>query len=294
MLGVDPARADAPTGGPRIGIVLQTTGEFDELTVAEVVRHFARYYPDADDPADGDRTGRAWPRRRRARTHTLSGGQQRRLDVALGIIGRPELLFLDEPTTGFDPEARREFWELVRDLAGAGTTILLTTHYLDEAEALADRVGVIAGGRLVAVATPAELGGRATAARRPCRWQEPGRPASGADATRRPRSSASSSRAFARRGPRADGHPAHAGGHLPRHDRQRGGRAVSTTTTTAATRRGSRPAPAARTLAACAQGGAELRQFFRSRESVVFTLAFPMLMFCHLRRDLQRRDRRPA
>ncbi len=80
--------------------------------------------------------------------------------MALGIIGRPELLFLDEPTTGFDPEARREFWELIRDLAAAGTTIVLTTHYLDEAEALADRVGVITGGRLVEVAAPNQLGNR--------------------------------------------------------------------------------------------------------------------------------------
>jgi ABC-2 type transport system ATP-binding protein len=99
----------------------------------------------------------------RSRTHSLSGGQRRRLDVALGIVGRPELLFLDEPTTGFDPEARREFWELIRDLSAAGTTIVLTTHYLDEAEALADRVGVITNGRLVAVAPPAELGDRRSA-----------------------------------------------------------------------------------------------------------------------------------
>jgi ABC-2 type transport system ATP-binding protein len=102
--------------------------------------------------------------KRGSRTRALSGGQKRRLDVALGIVGRPELLFLDEPTTGFDPEARREFWGLIRGLAGGGTTILLTTHYLDEAEALADRVGVLARGRLVAVASPAELGDRATAA----------------------------------------------------------------------------------------------------------------------------------
>ncbi|MFI7078077.1 ABC transporter ATP-binding protein [Micromonospora sp. NPDC049903] len=143
----------------RVGIVLQGTGEFDELTVAEVVHHFAGFYPDGDDPdkviARVGLTAKAT-----ARTHTLSGGQKRRLDVALGIIGRPELLFLDEPTTGFDPEARREFWELIRDLSAAGTTIVLTTHYLDEAEALADRVGVIAGGRLVEVAVPAELGNR--------------------------------------------------------------------------------------------------------------------------------------
>ncbi|WP_341717358.1 ABC transporter ATP-binding protein [Micromonospora sp. FIMYZ51] len=143
----------------RVGIVLQGTGEFDELTVAEVVSHFAGFYPGGDDPDKVIErvglTGKA-----RARTHSLSGGQKRRLDVALGIIGRPELLFLDEPTTGFDPEARREFWELIRDLSAAGTTIVLTTHYLDEAEALADRVGVIAGGRLIEVATPASLGNR--------------------------------------------------------------------------------------------------------------------------------------
>ncbi|MFV2102780.1 ABC transporter ATP-binding protein [Micromonospora sp. LOL_024] len=143
----------------RVGIVLQSTGEFDELTVAEVVRHFAGFYPDADDPDKViERVGLA--AKARARTHTLSGGQKRRLDVALGIVGRPELLFLDEPTTGFDPEARHEFWELIRDLSAAGTTIVLTTHYLDEAEALADRVGVIADGRLVEVATPGRLGNR--------------------------------------------------------------------------------------------------------------------------------------
>ncbi len=159
------ARSSRSPGSPardwrsRVGIVLQGTGEFDELTVSEVVHHFAGYYAEADDPdkviARVGLGGKA-----RARTHTLSGGQKRRLDVALGIIGRPELLFLDEPTTGFDPEARREFWELIRDLAAAGTTIVLTTHYLDEAEALADRVGVIAGGRLVEVAVPDRLGNR--------------------------------------------------------------------------------------------------------------------------------------
>jgi ABC-2 type transport system ATP-binding protein len=161
VLGVDPAQAGAGWRA-RIGIVLQSTGEFDELTVAEVVHHFAAYYPAADDPdAVIDRVGLA--AKRRGRTHTLSGGQKRRLDVALGIVGRPELLFLDEPTTGFDPQARQDFWQLIRDLAAAGTTILLTTHYLHEAEALADRVGVIAGGRLVEVAPPADLGGRANA-----------------------------------------------------------------------------------------------------------------------------------
>jgi ABC-2 type transport system ATP-binding protein len=154
-----------------VGIVLQGTGEFDELTVAEVVRHFAGFYPDADDPDKVvERVGLG--AKARARTHTLSGGQKRRLDVALGIVGRPELLFLDEPTTGFDPEARREFWELIRDLSAAGTTIVLTTHYLDEAEALADRVGVIAAGRVVEVAPPNRLGNRQEALAR-VSWRTP-------------------------------------------------------------------------------------------------------------------------
>ncbi|WP_326551968.1 ABC transporter ATP-binding protein [Micromonospora sp. NBC_01813] len=158
VLGVDPDPG-TPQWRSQVGIVLQGTGEFDELTVTEVVDHFAAFYPAPDDPAAViDRVGLS--AKAKARTHTLSGGQKRRLDVALGIVGRPELLFLDEPTTGFDPEARREFWELIRALAASGTTILLTTHYLDEAETLADRVGVIAAGRLVEVAPPAELGGR--------------------------------------------------------------------------------------------------------------------------------------
>jgi len=175
VLGVDPALANGSSQGrrksadtdvrrwrERVGIVLQGTGEFDELEVGEVVRHFARFYPAPDDPAKViERVGLS--DKTRARTHTLSGGQKRRLDVALGIIGRPELLFLDEPTTGFDPEARREFWGLIRDLQASGTTILLTTHYLEEAEALADRVGVIARGRLIAVDTPRMLGHRDTA-----------------------------------------------------------------------------------------------------------------------------------
>jgi ABC-2 type transport system ATP-binding protein len=168
VLGVDPAlalgrrRGEARRWRTRIGIVLQGTGEFDELTVGEVVSHFARFYPAPDDPAAVvARVGLT--DKANARTHTLSGGQKRRLDVALGIIGRPELLFLDEPTTGFDPQARRDFWTLIRDLATTGTTILLTTHYLEEAEALADRVGVIAGGRLIAVDAPRLLGNRDSA-----------------------------------------------------------------------------------------------------------------------------------
>jgi len=126
---------------------------------AETVHHFAGYYPDPRDPDEVIATvGLTESAAQRMRL--LSGGQRRRLDVALGILGRPELLFLDEPTTGFDPAARRLFWDLVENLAREGTTILLTTHYLDEAERLADRVAVIARGRILEVATPAVLGGR--------------------------------------------------------------------------------------------------------------------------------------
>ncbi|MCP2325111.1 ABC-2 type transport system ATP-binding protein [Hamadaea flava] len=160
VLGVDPGHAPL-SWRTRVGVVLQGTGEFDELKVSEVVRHFARFYPDPTDPDEViEQVGLA--EKADARTHTLSGGQMRRLDVALGIVNKPELLFLDEPTTGFDPVARREFWELIRGLRAGGTTILLTTHYLEEAEELADRVGVIAGGRMLEVATPASLGGRNT------------------------------------------------------------------------------------------------------------------------------------
>ncbi|MFO1184482.1 MAG: ABC transporter ATP-binding protein [Bauldia sp.] len=173
VLGEDPRRASAAWRA-RIGIVLQGNGEFEELTVAEVVGHFAHYYAKADDPeAVIARVGLAG--KRDARAKTLSGGQRRRLEVALGIVGRPELLFLDEPTQGFDPEARREFWTLVRDLAATGTTVLLTTHYLDEAEALAARVAVIARGRVLEVSPPARLAGRD---RRPAivRWHGPSGP----------------------------------------------------------------------------------------------------------------------
>lgn len=158
VLGTDPAHGGRDWR-QRIGIVLQGTGEFDELTVGEVVRHFARFYAKAADPKRViERVGLT--EKTNARTHSLSGGQKRRLDVALGIVNQPELLFLDEPTTGFDPAARREFWEVIRELAGGGTTIMLTTHYLEEAEQLADRVGVINHGRLVEVGSPESLGGR--------------------------------------------------------------------------------------------------------------------------------------
>ena len=161
VLGVDPGQA-ARGWRDRIGIVLQSATDAADSTVAESVRHFARYYPNPRDPDEViELVGLT--EKAKTRAGQLSGGQQRRLDVALGIVGRPELVFLDEPTTGFDPEARRQFWSLVRLLAGEGTTILLTTHYLDEAEALADRVAVIARGRIVAEGSPKTLGGRATA-----------------------------------------------------------------------------------------------------------------------------------
>ena len=163
VLGFDPATKGkaGQDWRDRIGIVLQSTHDAGDLTVLESVSHFAKYYQSPKDAREvielaglgekADALGR-----------TLSGGQRRRLDVALGIIGNPELLFLDEPTTGFDPEARRAFWHLIRKLRDEGATILLTTHYLDEAEALADRVAVINSGKIIEVSTPALLGGRAT------------------------------------------------------------------------------------------------------------------------------------
>ena len=143
----------------RIGIVLQSTKDAEDLSVKEVVHHFAKYYQNPKDP-DLVIADVGLSEKMNARVNTLSGGQRRRLDVALGIIGRPEILFLDEPTTGFDPEARRAFWELILKLKAEGVTILLTTHYLDEAEALADRVAVINNGKIIEVTTPQTLGGR--------------------------------------------------------------------------------------------------------------------------------------
>jgi ABC-2 type transport system ATP-binding protein len=156
VLGQDPGKAGDDFRA-RIGIVGQSqAGALDELSVEEVVRHFAHYYPNPRDPAELIEVV-GLEKKRAARVRQLSGGQRRRLDVALGVIGNPELLFLDEPTTGFDPEARRKFWGLVRSLADTGTTVLLTTHYLEEAEALADQLAVIVGGRIAATGTPATL-----------------------------------------------------------------------------------------------------------------------------------------
>jgi len=145
----------------RIGIVLQTSADAGDLTVFETINHFHGYY---SNPRDVDEVINSvgLKEKEHALIRNLSGGQRRRLDVALGIIGNPELIFLDEPTTGFDPEARRAFWSLIKSLRSDGATIVLTTHYLDEAEALADRVAVINKGVIVEISTPADLGGRAT------------------------------------------------------------------------------------------------------------------------------------
>ena len=170
VLGVDPAHGGLDWKA-RLGIVLQSSTEPGNYTVREQLTHFAGFFP---DPRDVDEVIAAVGLEQKARTRVskLSGGQRRRVDVALGIIGRPELLFLDEPTTGFDPEARREFWKLIRSLKAEGTTILLTTHYLDEAAQLGDRAGIILGGRLIDVGRVGELGG--PEARVPIvRWREP-------------------------------------------------------------------------------------------------------------------------
>ena len=158
VLGVDPARGDS-AWRDRLGIVHQSSQDAGDLSVQETIAHFAEYY---SKPRDVDEviTAVGLAEKEKSLIRNLSGGQRRRLDVALGIIGNPELLFLDEPTTGFDPEARRQFWELIRSLRSEGTSIILTTHYLDEAEFLADRVAVIAHGQLMEVATPQTLGNR--------------------------------------------------------------------------------------------------------------------------------------
>ncbi len=161
VLGFDPATKGSAGQKWRnkIGIVLQSTSDAADLSVFETISHYANYY---DNPRDVDQVIDEVGLREKidAKARELSGGQRRRLDVALGIIGSPELLFLDEPTTGFDPEARRSFWDLIKTLKAEGKTILLTTHYLDEAQALADRVGVINNGKIIEIATPQTLGGR--------------------------------------------------------------------------------------------------------------------------------------
>jgi len=161
VLGVDPERAGG-SWRERIGVVLQQSELYPNLTVEEMVGLFAGYYERPRD-VDGVVGLVGLEEKRSARVRSLSGGQKRRLDLAVALAGDPELLFLDEPTTGFDPAARRAAWEMIRSLRELGKTILLTTHYLDEAEQLADRVAVLRGGRIVAIGTPAELTGAAPA-----------------------------------------------------------------------------------------------------------------------------------
>ena len=164
VFGYDPGRERAKML-PRVGIVLQKTGIDRYLTVAESVRMYASYYPKPRDPDEViglvGLTGK-----RDSRVTKLSGGQARRLDMAVALAGDPDLLFLDEPTTGFDPSARREAWEVVKNLASLGKTVLLTTHYMDEAQYLADRVAVIAAGQIVAEGSPATIGDRDVAGAR--------------------------------------------------------------------------------------------------------------------------------
>jgi ABC-2 type transport system ATP-binding protein len=160
VLGLDPGdRAAARALRERTGLVLQDIAVEPYLTVAETIARDAGYYAAPRDVGDViAMVGLAGQERRKVRS--LSGGQKRRLDLALGLIGDPELLFLDEPTTGFDPSARRDAWQLVRDLRAGGTTILLTTHNMEEAQVLADRVVVLAAGTVAAEGTPSSIGGR--------------------------------------------------------------------------------------------------------------------------------------
>ena len=161
VLGEDPQRAGLDWRD-RIGVVLQSSAMYPNLSVVESLELFAGYYR---EPLDVDRVVGlvGLEEKRGARVRTLSGGQKRRLDLGLGLIGDPEVLFLDEPTTGFDPAARRAAWEVIRSLRALGKTILLTTHYLDEAESLADRVAVLREGRIAAIGRPEDLTGSAPA-----------------------------------------------------------------------------------------------------------------------------------
>jgi ABC-2 type transport system ATP-binding protein len=158
VLGHDPASRDRDLR-ERVGIVLQSCGFYPRATVREAVEHFAAAYPRPRDPAETiSLVGLSG--KEDARAGSLSGGQQRRLDLALALVGDPELIFLDEPTTGFDPAARRTAWEVIRALRSLGKTVLLTTHYLEEAQSLADRVAIIKDGLIVAEGPPSELSSR--------------------------------------------------------------------------------------------------------------------------------------
>ncbi len=158
ILGCDPARQRRQLKS-QIGIVLQSSGMDRYLTVSETVTMYAGYYP-RPRPVDEVINLVGLQAKRDARVLQLSGGQQRRLDVAIALVGNPDLLFLDEPTTGFDPSARHEAWQVIKNLAALGKTVLLTTHYMDEAQYLANQVAVISGGRIVAEGPPATIGNR--------------------------------------------------------------------------------------------------------------------------------------
>jgi ABC-2 type transport system ATP-binding protein len=162
VLGFDPRRRERAFR-ERIGIVLQEAGFDEEFTVRELVRYFHALYTDPL-PVDDVIELVGLSEKRTAKVKSLSGGQRRRLDLALGLVGDPDVLFLDEPTVGFDPAARHQAWSVIEELKAHGTTILLTTHYLDEAEHLADRVGIMVAGRLVAIGPPAELAAARTGA----------------------------------------------------------------------------------------------------------------------------------
>ncbi len=172
VLGRDPEHGDDAWRN-RIGIVLQRATDHEQWNVRSLLRYAAAHFDDPW-PADDLLERVDLVEQARQKIDDLSGGQRRRLDVALGLVGRPELLFLDEPTTGFDPEVRRRFWNLVEDVAATGTTVLLTTHYLDEAQHLADRIGVLSGGRIHTEGTVEELG-RASGSRAVVSWQDGGR-----------------------------------------------------------------------------------------------------------------------
>ena len=254
VLGFDPGRA-GPAFRERIGVVLQQSQLWPTITVAETHRMFAGYY---DRPRDVDEVIKlvGLEEKRDARVKTLSGGQKRRLDLGVALVGDPDLVFLDEPTTGFDPAARRAAWDMIRALRSLGKTILLTTHYLDEAEQLADRVAVLREGQIIREGTPAELTGgdeRDRGALPPgrARGRDPhdrtDPPLAGTDrgsACRRPR------------GRRTSGSPAHARGRVSLADRARG------------TMRLYRH-----------QLRWEQLLFWRSRESAVFVFLFPLLLF---------------
>jgi ABC-2 type transport system ATP-binding protein len=158
VLGFDPAR-EPRAMRERVGIVLQECGVQGNLTVAELLRMYSRYYP-RPRSVTGLLALVGLEAQRDQRVATLSGGQRRRLDLALALVGDPEVVFLDEPTTGFDPSARRQAWATIKDLCALGKTVMLTTHFMDEAQELADRVAVMVDGRIVALGTPEEIGGR--------------------------------------------------------------------------------------------------------------------------------------